>query len=109
MIYSIRIFFLKMRCRMIALEEKMSKTTNLSLSVPSEVFLVLRESENQFASNMKKFSALCLFQNQKLSIGQSAVLANMTEEDFIYFLGENKVSIFEYLDESTLREELANA
>jgi len=85
------------------------KTTNLSISIPSELFLVLRETENQFVGNMKKFTALFLFQNQKLSIGQCAELANMTEEDFICFLGENKVSIFEYLDESTLREELANA
>ena len=60
------------------------KTTHLNFSIPSEIFLALRETENQFA-------------------------ANMTEEDFICFLGENKVSIFEYLDESTLREELANA
>jgi predicted HTH domain antitoxin len=86
-----------------------TKTKNLILSVPSEIFLVLRETESQFTSNMKKFTALFLFQNQKLSIGQCAVLANMTEEDFIYFLGENKVSVFDYLDESTLLEELADA
>ena len=92
---------------MVALEH--AKTKNLSLYIPSEIFLALRETENQFASNMKKFTALFLFKNQKLSIGQCAELANMTEEDFIYFLGENNVSIFEYLDESTLREELANA
>ena len=94
---------------MVAIKNHATNTTNLSLSIPSEIFLVLRETENQFAENMKKFTALFLFQNQKLSIGQSAALANMTEEDFIYFLGENKVSIFEYLDESILREELANA
>jgi len=92
-----------------ATEVSTKKTTNLNLSVPSEIFLVLRETENQFVANMKKFTALFLFQNQKLSIGQCAALANMTEEDFIYFLGENKISIFEYLDESILREELANA
>jgi len=86
-----------------------TKTTNLNLSIPSEIFLVLRETENQFVANMKKFTALFLFQNQKLSIGQCAALANMTEEDFVYFLGENEVSIFEYLDEATLREELTNA
>jgi len=94
---------------MVSIKENVTKTTNLNLSVPSEIFLVLRETENQFIANMKKFTALFLFQNQKLSIGQCAALANMTEEDFIYFLGENKISIFEYLDESTLREELANA
>ena len=89
-------------------EKNTIKTTHLNFSIPSEIFLALRETENQFASNMKKFTALFLFQNQKLSIGQCAELANMTEEDFIYFLGENKTSIFEYLDEPTLREEIAN-
>ena len=94
---------------MLATEVPTKKTTNLNLSVPSEIFLVLRETENQFVANMKKFTALFLFQNQKLSIGQCAALANMAEEDFIYFLGENKISIFEYLDESTLRGELTHA
>jgi len=70
--------------------------------------LVLRENENQFVSNMKKSTALILFQNHKLSIGQCAELANMTKEDFICFLGEQKVSIFDYLDEKTLLEELKN-
>jgi len=93
----------------IATETNTARMTSLNISIPSEIFLVLRENESQFISNMKKFTALNLFQNNKLSIGQCAVLANMTEEDFIYFLGENKISIFEYLDESTLREELANA
>ncbi|MCL1858816.1 MAG: UPF0175 family protein [Oscillospiraceae bacterium] len=85
------------------------KMTNLNISVPSEIFLVLRENENQFADDMKKYTALNLYKKHKLSIGQCAELANMTEEDFIYFLSENKVSIFEYLDESVLREELSNA
>ena len=86
-----------------------TKMTNLNISIPSEIFLILRETENQFVSNMKKFTALNLFQSNKLSLGQCATLANMTKEDFIYFLSENKLSIFEYLDESALREELANA
>jgi len=94
---------------MASMEKGITKTTNLNISIPSEIFLVLRESEIQFASNMKKFTALNLFQNNKLSIGQCAALADMTEEDFIYFLGANKVSIFEYLDELALRQDMANA
>jgi len=82
------------------------KMTTLNISVPSEIFLVLRENETQFSSYMKRYTALNLFQSNKLSIGQCAVLADMTEEDFIYFLGENKISIFDYLDEATLRKEL---
>jgi len=87
-------------------EKSAVKTTSLSVSVPSELFLVLREDESQFVSNMKKFTALKLFQNNKLSVGQCAELANMPEEDFIYFLNENNVSIFDYLTETELHEEL---
>ena len=36
----------------------------------------------------------------------SDTLADMTEEDFIYFLGDNSVSLFDYLDEEALKEEL---
>lgn len=86
-----------------------TKMTTLNISVPSEIFLVLREDETQFASCMKKYTALNLFESRKLSIGQSAALADMSEEDFIYFLGENNVSIFEYLDEASLRREIENA
>jgi len=85
------------------------KMTSLNVSVPSELFLVLREDEVQFVANMKKFTALQLFQFNKLSIGQCATLANMTEEDFIYLLSENNISIFEYLDEAELCEELSYA
>jgi len=85
------------------------KMTNLNIAIPSELLLVLRENEKEFALNMKKFTALNLFKNHKLSIGQCAALANMTKEDFIYFLGENKVSLFEYLNEDVLQEELQNA
>lgn len=86
--------------------DKTSKETMLNVSVPSELFLVLRETENQFILYMKKYTALNLFQSRKLSIGQCAELADMSEEDFVYFLSENKVSIFDYHDEATLREEL---
>jgi predicted HTH domain antitoxin len=90
-------------------EKNTTKMTTLNISVPSEIFLTLRENEDQFVSDMKRYTALKLFQNNKLSIGQCAELAGMSEEDFIYFLGENKVSVFEYLDEAMLREELGNA
>jgi len=92
-----------------AAEKTTMKMTSLDVTVPSELFLVLREDENQFVTNMKKFTALKLFQSNKLSVGQCATLANMTEEDFIYFLSKNDVSIFEYLDEAKLREELSYA
>ena len=85
-----------------------TEMTTLNVSVPSKIFLVLRENETYLTSYMKRYAALNLFQRHKLSIGQCAELADMTEEDFMFFLGENKVSIFDYLDETELKKELEN-
>ena len=60
-------------------------------------------------SYLEKYTALNLFQSHKLSIGKCAELASMSEEDFIYFIGENKVSVFDYLDESELLKDIENA
>jgi len=39
--------------KVVAIKNHAANTTNLSLSIPSEMFLFLRETENQFAENMK--------------------------------------------------------
>jgi len=36
-------------------------------------------------------------------------IAGMTEEDFIKFLGQNKISIFRFDDQKEFMEELSNA
>ena len=72
----------------------MRQNVSLNVFVPEEVLLSLREDRDKFAVQMKRWSALKLFENHKLSIGQSACLAEMNEEDFIKFLGQNRISIF---------------
>lgn len=69
---------------------------NINISIPNEILLSLRESDNELALNMKRWAALKLFDEKRLSIGQSAELAEMCEEDFIRYLGSNKVSVFPY-------------
>ena len=44
-----------------------------------------------------------------VSIGYCAQIAEMTEEDFIKFLGQNKVSIFQFDDTKEFLEEMNNA
>ncbi len=85
------------------------KETNLSVTVPSEILLTLRESDEQLALNMKRYTAIKLFKDKRLSIGQCAELSEMPEEDFIKLLGENNVSIFDFSDYDSLKEDLANA
>lgn len=72
----------------------MKQTISVSVPVPEEVLLSLRVESAEFASQMAKMTALKLYENGKLSIGQAAALADMDEAEFIKFAGQNRVSIF---------------
>ncbi|KUO75924.1 MAG: hypothetical protein APF77_17240 [Clostridia bacterium BRH_c25] len=85
------------------------KNVNINISIPSEILLTLRENDVQLALDMKRYTAIKLYQDKRLSVGHSAELAEMTEEDFIRFLGENSISIFDYSNYDSLKEDIANA
>jgi len=79
------------------------------MSVSSEIFLALRITDKEFARDMKRYTAIKLFQDKRLSIGQCAELAEMTEEDFIKLLTTNKISLFDYHNLKSLEEDFINA
>lgn len=85
------------------------KNVNINLIVPNEVLLTLRESGSKLALDMKRWASLKLYSDRKLSIGQSAELAEMNEEDFIKYLGENSISIFDFENIEEIKEDLLNA
>lgn len=85
----------------------MKQLVNINVPVPEEVLLSLRSENKEFASQMKSFTALKLFENHKLSIGQASALSGMDEAEFIKFLGQNKVSIFG--SASDIAEDFRNA
>ena len=72
----------------------MNKYVNVNVSVPEEVLLSLRVDGDEFAYQMKILAAMKLFEQHKLSIGQSAAFAGMDKLSFIKILGQNKISIF---------------
>lgn len=81
-----------------------------TIELPEEVLLSLRADENEFIDEMKKTMAVKYYANKKLSIGQSAELADMSEEDFIKLLGKEKLSIFRFDNiEEELKEDVKNA
>jgi hypothetical protein len=51
------------------------KNVNINVSIPGEILLTLRESDIKLALDMKRWTALRLFEQKRLSIGQSAELA----------------------------------
>ena len=57
----------------------------------------------------KKLIALEYYTRHHISLGYSADIAEMTEEDFIQFLGQNGISIFHFDDETEFLEEMNNA
>lgn len=65
-----------------------------------------REQANDFA---KKSIALMLYTKNHISIGYSAQIAGMTEEEFINYLSNNGISIFNFDDEDEFLEEMNNA
>ena len=81
-----------------------------TIELPEEILLSLRTDENEFIDEMKKTMAIKYFANKKLSIGQSAELADMSEEDFVKLLGKERISIFRFDNiEEELKEDLKNA
>jgi hypothetical protein len=91
------------------LEMIILKHVNINISIPNEILFTLRESDNELALNMKRWAALKLYEDRRLSIGQCALFSEMSEEDFIKYLGSNKVSIFPYCSYSELTEDMNNA
>ena len=57
----------------------------------------------------RKAIALDYYTRLHVSIGYCAEIAEMTEEEFIKYLGRNNISIFQFDDADEFREELANA
>jgi predicted HTH domain antitoxin len=83
--------------------------STISLNVPKEILLDLKASESAFSIYVKRFIALDLYKNKNISLGYCAELAEMSKEDFIMFLGVNKISIFGFDNESDFWEEVKNA
>ena len=81
----------------------------LSIQIPKEILLSINETEQGLTLYMKKLLALNLYEQHKISLGYGAELAEMTEEDFIYELGREGISIFHYDSEKMFQKELENA
>ena len=82
---------------------------NLTIAVPENILFALREDNTEFSNNMKRFTALKLYELGKLSLGQGAELAGMDKRSFIAFLSEHHVSVFSHMNMEDLKRDVANA
>ena len=81
----------------------------IAVSIPDEVLYDMRMDKDAAADFVKKAVALNLYKQKGVSIGYCAKIAGMYEEDFIRYLGQNEVSIFQFEDRNEFLEEMNNA
>jgi predicted HTH domain antitoxin len=83
-------------------------TVTISLQVPEEPLVSLKEQPESFARELCMLAAVKLYELGKLSSGRAAQLAGVTRVEFLLALGRYQVSPFA-LDAETLAQDVANA
>ena len=85
------------------------KMFQVALKIPEGVLFDTKMNLQDAEKFIRRVVALEYFKNQGVSIRYCAEIAGMNEEDFLKFLGENKISVFQFDDEQEFFSEAANA
>ena len=81
----------------------------ISIRIPDAVLYDTHMSTDEAAEFARRAVAMGYYTQNKVSIGYCAQIAGMTEEDFIKYLGQNHISIFQFDSKEEFVEELENA
>ena len=76
----------------------------LSVNVPDAVLYDTRMSAEDSQSFAKRATALMYYTSKGVSLGYCAQIAEMQKADFIRFLSENGVSIFDLTSDELARD-----
>lgn len=82
---------------------------NISVPIPDEVLYDTHLSKKLAETYVRQAAALFYYTKLGVSLGYCADIANMPKMDFIHFLSENGVSIFDFENQDELNEDIANA
>ena len=80
----------------------------VAINIPEEVLYDTCMNRIEAEQMVKRATALYCYVNHHVSIGYCAEIAGMSIEDFMIFLGENKVSVFNYAEDE-MQEDFDNA
>jgi predicted HTH domain antitoxin len=77
---------------------------HISLEVPDDLLLTLREQPGEFAQELRVISAIHYLREKRLSLGQAALLAGMNRLDFLDLLSARGVVAFDLSAEDAAAE-----
>lgn len=81
------------------------KATQITFQISETILQTLNQSQAEFTDQMRLFTALHLFKNHKLSLGQAAELAGLSRERFVIELDAHHIDLIDY-DAAELEQEL---
>ena len=81
----------------------------ISVDIPEAVLFETKMKLSDAEKFIRKIVAVEYFKSKGVSIGYCSEIAGMTEEDFLKYLGENKITIFKFDDEKEFLDEVKNA
>ena len=79
------------------------------IEISKEVLYDTKQTIEQATDFAKSVTALGFYKQNGVSIGYCSQIAGMTEEEFIKYLGQNEISIFQFDDKEEFLEELEHA
>lgn len=71
------------------------RTITIPVDIPSDLLVVLNESEQEIKSHFQLAIAIMLFQEGKLTIGKAIQLSGLNRSEFEKALAKNKIPVSE--------------
>jgi len=84
-------------------------SVSAKINIPESIVLSLREPVDTIGLEMKRALSVRYYTEERLSLGQCAELAEMSEKSFINYLSKFGISIFSFNSEDEFAEDIANA
>lgn len=78
----------------------------ITMELPKELLMLTGKGESELSLELKKLLALELVRSGVLTYGKAAELMGISQAEFMTYLGQHGISIFDYTDEE-LRQELS--